>query len=110
MEALKIAQDIEKIVLALRDENVAEGMKELIIAKAKTAMEYDETMGVRTAALRATDTPITIIKDLARKDASEKLYAKIVAEETLKAKYSRIKVLESQMNGLQSILRRFDET
>ena len=110
MEALKVAQDIEKIVCALKDENVAEDMLALIIAKAKSAMDYDETMGVRTAALRATDTPVTLIKDLARKDAAEKLYAKIVAEETLKARYSRVKVLESQMNGLQSILRRFDET
>lgn len=107
MEVLEVANHIEKIILAL----VKEGHKSvaLIEAKAQTARAYDEAMGVHSAALKASGMAVTMIKDQARKDSSQELYAKIVAEETLKAHYSRIDLLKAQMNGYQSINRYLSE-
>ena len=108
MEAIAVAQHIEEIIDALKEEGKLS--KDLVEAKAKTAAAYDKAMGVNTAALKAAGKPTTLIKDLARRDAADELYAKIVAEETLKAHYSRMENLRAQMNGYQSINKYLDST
>jgi hypothetical protein len=108
MEPYAIAKHMEKIILALVDE----GKKStgLIEKKAQTAQEYDKSMGVNSAGLKSSGVAVTLIKDLARRDAAPALYAKIVAEETLKAHYCRIEILKAQLNGYQSINRHLAET
>ena len=108
MEALTVAKHIERIILALVDEGKLS--KDLIEAKAKTAAAYDKSMGTKTAALKAAGKPTTLIKDLAKRDASEELYTKIVAEESLKIHFSRMDTLKAQLNGYQSIYRHLDST
>ena len=108
MEVLQVAKHIEKIILAL----VEEGKKaeELIFAKADTAQLYDKAMGMSSAALKTSGVAVTMIKDMARAESAEKLFKKIIAEESLKAHYSRIDILRAQLNGYQSIYKRLDET
>ena len=108
MEPYTIAKHMEKIILAL----VTEGKKSegLIDKKARTAEAYDKAMGVNSAALKASGVAVTLIKDMARTDSAPDLYAKIVAEETLKAHYCRIEILKAQLNGYQSINKHLAET
>ena len=97
MEPFAIAKHMENIIFAL----VEEGKKSigLIEKKARAAEAYDKSMGVNSVGLKASGIAVGLIKDLARKDAAPDLYAKIVAEETLKAHYCRIEILKAQLNG-----------
>jgi len=108
MEVLDVARHIEAIILAL----AAEGRKseKLIKAKAQTARDYDEAIGLNSASLKAAGMSVTMIKDQARKESTEELFKKIIAEEGLKAHYARIEILKAQLNGYQSIYRRLDQT
>ena len=108
MEALQVAQHIERIILAL----VKEGKRstELINSKAEAAKAYDEEIGLCSAAHKASGVAIGMISSQAKKDAAQKLYDKIIAEETLKAHYSRIELLKAQLNGYQSIYKHLEVT
>ena len=108
MEALTVAQHIEKIILTLCEEG--KKSNDLIFAKADTAQLYDKSMGLSSAALKASGMAVTMIKDMARSESSDHLYKKIIAEETLKAHYCRIEILKAQLNGYQSIYRHLSET
>jgi hypothetical protein len=82
----------------------------LVVAKANAMREYDKQMGVFCVKLKDAGLPATLIKDRARAECSEFLYQKVVAEETLKAHYSRLDTLKAQLNGYQSINRYLDST
>ncbi len=81
MEPLTIAKHMEKIIMVL----VKEGgrSEKLIEKKARAAEAYDKSIGIHTSALKASGNAVSMIKDLARKDAAPDLYAKIVAEDFL---------------------------
>jgi hypothetical protein len=108
MEVLQVAEQIEKIIVALTKEGKLS--KGFIEAKAKASAEYDKSVGVRTAALKAAGKPSTIIKELAKGDASDALYAKIVAEDGVRSHFARMENLRAQMNGYQSINKYLDNT
>lgn len=108
MEVLQVAEQIEKIIEALKVEGKCS--EKLIETKAKTAADYDRAMGIKTAALKISGQPATLIKDLARGEAANNLYAKIVGESSLKAHFERMENLRSQMNGYQSINKYLDST
>ena len=103
MEVVDVAKLMKRLIDALRDEgHRSEG---LVQAKAEAICCYDKAMGIATTTLKATGSPATLIGSLAKAECAEVLRAKIVAEETLKAHYSRIEILKAQLNGYQSINR-----
>ncbi len=108
MEPVKVGIEIEKAIVALGKEGLKS--KKLIEAKARAMADYDKCLGVRTGALKAIGMAVSIIEKTAKGDASEYLYKKIVAEETLKAHYSRMGQLEAQLNGLQSLNKHLEYT
>jgi len=108
LEALQVAKHIEKIILALVEEG--KNSNELIFAKADSAQMYDQAIGMNSASLKASGMAVTMIKDQARKESAEKLFKKIMSEESLKAHYCRIDILKAQLNGYQSIYRHLDST
>ena len=107
MEIMQIALEMQKAIVALGKEggkSVA-----LIESKARTMADYDKACGVAEAARKASGMAVTLIKAQAKGDTSELLYAKIIAEESLKAHYSRMSQIEAQLNGLQSMNRHLKE-
>ena len=103
MELIEVAKKMEQAMQALG----LEGKRslELIKAKATAMAEYDKMLGVHVGTLRAEGTPVSVIDKIAKGNVSEFLHKKIVAEEILKAHYSRMEQLKAQLNGLQSINR-----
>ena len=105
---LEVASNIERIIEALRVEGLRS--EELIKAKAESMGEYDRLVAVTTSNMRGKGEPVTLVNKLSGEFTHKALIAKIVAEETLKAHYSRIGVLEAQLNGYQSINRYLQST
>ena len=108
MEVLPVAREIEKLIEKIK----LEGKKsaELILKKAENAVAYDKAMAIATLHLKADKNPTTLIKDQARGSCADQLLGKIVAEETLKAHWERLKYLQAQLNGYQSIFRHLEST
>ncbi len=106
MNPVKIAEQIMACINALSKEGLLS--HDLIQAKAEAMGEYDENLAIAITTLRAQDKPITIVEKLAKGNVSNLLIAKIVAEEGLKAHYSKLDRLKAQLNGLQSINRYLD--
>jgi len=105
LEVNQIAEQIIKASNELTKELDRLEMDNLIEKKASTARDYDKVIGTATATLKAGGEPVTIIRDLAKERAADALYASILAEEILKAHYSKIDVLSKVLNGLQSVFR-----
>ncbi len=108
MEPVRVGIEIEKAIKALGEEGQQSG--DLIKAKARAMADYDKELGTREGTLKAAGAAVGIIRDLAKRDASEYLYQKIIAEESLKAHYSRMSQLEAQLNGLQSLNKHLEYT
>ena len=106
MDIIKVAESMEFAIAALG----GEGQKAsgLINAKATAMAEYDKQLGMSIGAMKATGMAISIIDKSAKGEVSKFLYDKIIAEESLKAHYSRMEQLKAQLNGLQSINRYLD--
>lgn len=105
LEPLVVAEEIWKAITALGKEGQRLESDNLIQKKADSIGEYDKQLGVATAILKVEGESITIIPKIANGRVSDLLVKKIVAEETLKAHYSKLARLEAQLNGLQSINR-----
>ena len=103
MDLIEVAQKMEQAMKALGNEG--KRSLELITAKAKAMSEYDKMLGVQVGTLRASGVPVSIIDKQAKGNVAEFLHDKILAEEILKAHYSRMEQLKAQLNGLQSINR-----
>ncbi len=103
MDVLEVAHEIEKLIKAIRDEG--KRSQDLIQAKASAMMNYDKAIAVRSVIHKADGMAVTMIKEQAKGDASQLLYDMIVATETLKAHWERLKYLQAQLNGCQSINR-----
>ena len=103
-----VARDIQAIIDAIKAEGTLSAG--LIQTKASAMRDYDKNIATRSVRHKADGMAITLIKDQAKGDASECLYAKIVAEETLKAHWERLKYLQAQLNGYQSIYKHLDST
>jgi hypothetical protein len=103
---VEVADLIMKAINAL----TIEGKKseELITAKANAMGEYDKNIAIATTELKAKGEPATLIDRIAKGRTSDLLIKKIVAEETLKAHYSKLERLEAQLNGYQSVNRYLD--
>ena len=97
-----VAQRIMKAIIALGEEGKRLENDGLIEHKATAMGEYDKAIGVACASLKIEVESISIIDKIAKSRCSDLLIKKIVAEETLKAHYSKIERLEAMLNGLQS--------
>ena len=100
---MEVAEQIYRAIEALGIEG--KRSEDLIEAKAEAMSEYDKLLGSAEAKMEADGDKVTLIKDKAKGNIYKALYAKIVAEESLKAHYSKLSRLEAQLNGLQSINR-----
>jgi len=107
-EAVAVARKIESVIEAIR----AEGQlsKDLIIAEAEAMRNYDREIALRELAHKAAGMAVTLIGHQAKGDAADKLYEMIVAQKTLKAHWERLKYLQAQLNGYQSIYRYLTHT
>lgn len=108
LDVIQVSDEIRQAVRALGEEG--QKSASLIEAKAKTSAEYDKYIGIATAKLKAVGEPIGVIEKQVKGEAGELLYAKIVAEESLKAHYSKIDRISAQLNALQSIFRHLSTT
>ncbi len=103
MDSVKVSQDMERAIAALGREG--ELSLDLIKNKAKAMAEYDKVLGVAIGVKKADGMAVSIIDKTCKGEVSEYLYRKIIAEESLKAHYSRMEQLKAQLNGLQSMNR-----
>lgn len=106
--ATDVAAKIEKLINALRDEGQLS--KDMILAEAESMRNYDKGIAVKELALKDAGMAVTLIGHQAKGDASELLYDMIVAQKTLKAHWERLKYLQAQLNGYQSIYRYLTHT
>lgn len=104
----KVADQIYWAIKELHKEG--ERAEELVHAKANSIGEYDKALGVATSLLKAEGHPITLIDKIAKERTADLRIKMIVAEESLKAHYSKLSRLESQLNGFQSINRHLSHT
>ena len=100
---MEVAEQIYRAIEALGIEG--KRSEDLIESKAEAMSEYDKLLGSAEAKMEADGDKVTLIKDKAKGNIYKALYAKIVADESLKAHYSKLSRLEAQLNGLQSINR-----
>ncbi len=107
---MKTQTEVAELILKAIDALTIEGKKSegLIKTKAETMGEYDKQIAVAVADLKAHGEPATIIDKLAKGRTWELLVKRIIAEETLKAHYSKLSRLEAQLNGFQSVNRYLD--
>jgi len=88
----------------------AKKLDELNNANAIAQMEYDKGIGVSEARHKGAGMPVTLIKAQAKKDCADLLYIRIIAEGQLKACYSNIERMKSQLNAQQSIYKHLSVT
>ena len=108
MEPVTVAKQIEKLIMAIALEG--KRSKDLILAKAKSAVEYDKSLAISILTLKNDGAPTTIVEKQAKGQCTDQLLAKIVGEESLKAHWERLKYLQAQLNGFQSINRFLEHT
>jgi hypothetical protein len=103
LEPVVIAEQIYKAIIELSKEG--QRSDALILKKAEAMRDYDKARAIATIKLMDAGKPATLIPKLADGEVSEQLYNRIIAEETMKAHYSKLERLEAQLNGLQSMNR-----
>jgi hypothetical protein len=108
-DVVKVAMEIKSAIRAIKTENQPGKYEALIKAKAEAMAEYDKQLAIEILRLKDQKVPISIIRDVAKGNISEYLYRKTVAEEALKALFSRLENLRAQLNGLQSVNRHLSE-
>ena len=104
----QVASQIEAVIEAIKTEGkLSVG---LIKAEAETMRDYDKEVAISSAGHKIAGMAITMIKDQAKGDASDLLFKMIVAQKTLKAHWERLKYLQAQLNGYQSIYKHLEST
>jgi len=84
------------------------GSKELFsLAKemAETERDYRKALQIEITTLRTDKVQATLIPDIARGNTSDLKFKRDLAEARYKSARDSLNAIESQMNGLQSILR-----
>jgi hypothetical protein len=104
----QVASQIESIIDAIKLEG--KQSVELIKAEAETMRDYDKQLAISSAGHKVAGMAITMIRDQAKGDASDCLYKMIVAQKSLKSHWERLKYLQAQLNGYQSIYRHLEVT
>lgn len=104
-DVMDVADQIMKASKRIMDEVERAEQENLIDKKATTARDYDKAIGTATGELKLAGEPVTLIRDQAKKRAADFLYDSIIAEEGLKAHYSKLDVYSKVLNALQSVFR-----
>ena len=107
-EAVAVARQIESLIKAIKTEGKLS--KDLIIAEAESMRDYDKAIAISEIGHRKAGCPTTILKEQAKGDAADALCTMIIAQKTLKAHWERLKYLQAQLNGYQSIFRFLEHT
>lgn len=102
---MEIAEQIMKASKRITDEVERAERENLIEKKAAAARDYDKAIGTAAAELKLQGEPVTLIRDFAKKRAADFLYDSIIAEEGLKAHYSKLDVYSKVLNAFQSVFR-----
>jgi len=77
-------------------------------ANAKAQANYDKALGTSMAGHKCSGEPVGVVKEYAKRDCADELYAMVVAEGTLKATYANIDAIKTRINAYQSILKYLD--
>ncbi len=77
----------------------------LVTAEATTTRDYKMALAIAQEKHRASGLPATLVKTQAEKDASDQEFDMNMAKGALKAHWVYIGILQSQLNGYQSINR-----
>ena len=108
MDVLKTAHDIEDVIEAIKIEGKLS--KGLYNEMAKAMRDYDRDMGVAVAQLKSQGNPITLIPVQAKAVCAEALMNKVIAESAYKSHRDRLRYLEVQQSGFQTIFKHLDNT
>ncbi len=106
LDTYQVSLHIQNVMKAITKEG--KESKDLILAEAEAMKCYDKGIAVRELEHKAAGMAVTILKDQAKGDAHELLFDMIVAQKSLKAHWKRLKYLQAQLNGWQSIYRHLD--
>ena len=108
LTTVQVASQIETVIDAIKTEGKLS--TDLIKAEAESMRDYDKQVAISSASHKAAGMAVTMIRDQAKGDASEHLYKMIVAQKSLKAHWERLKYLQAQLNGYQSIYKHLEST
>lgn len=109
MEALKVAQHIEKIIAEIG--KCRRQIEEKGIARAKAISNYDMRLGIAIVTLREEGKfPATLIEKIAKKLCCKDREDLEISESGYKAVICNLQALMAQLNGYQSIYRHLEET
>lgn len=103
MELSQIAKEIYES--GKRLENGSKQLFSLAKEMAETEAEYRKALAVEIMKLKTEKMPVTIINDLARGNTSDLKFKRDLAEARYKSARDSLEAIQSQMNGLQSILK-----
>lgn len=115
MEAITVAQKIEKTIEALR---TAQRELEKVVASkrfAQASAAYDGAVEQAVHELQQGlqgkygKVPVTLAKDIAKGICKDRLAEKIQAELDIKVLFNRTKVLEAMLTGWQSVNKYLDK-
>lgn len=76
---------------------------------AETERDYRKALAIEMVKLKTEGNSITLIPDLARGNTSELKFERDLAEARYKSARDMLSSLQAEMNGLQSIFKRFEE-
>lgn len=81
----------------------------MVRKKAETERDYRKALAIEILRLKSDGMPATLILDVARGNLADLKFERDMAEEMYKSARDRLDALEAEMNGLQSIFKRFEE-
>ena len=107
MDVLSIASKIEeKIGLLERGRGLLDDCAK---KKANTIGEYRKKLEITTLTLKEQGMPATLIKDLAKGESYKEEVAMDLAESMYKIALTKLRVIETELNGYQSINRHLSQ-
>jgi chorismate mutase len=77
--------------------------------KAETEYRYRQALAQEIAKLKADNTPVTLIADLARGNVAELKLQRDLADAMFKSAIESLRALQSELSGLQTISKYQDE-
>lgn len=85
--------------------NGSQKLFQLALKKAETERDYRKSLAVQIITLKDMKMAVTLIPDIARGNTSDLKFERDLAEARYVSARDRLNAVQSQMNGLQSIVR-----
>ncbi len=110
MEVIQVAASIEQKIALLESfrQRLNKFTKEKVLSTA--IAEYDKSIAIAVANLKAKGEPVTIIEKLAKGECWQTREKVSQAEITYKAIVANIDIIKAQLMGFQSIYKHLDST